>query len=172
MEKHIKVVLGLSCFNHVCKQALQQRRSVNMPGYYLLQRLQHLAVSLFVRSNKPQKSIFYHRQSRGKRCVFLYFYKLPQTLQALGCGPPSCTQGAVEQGGCWICCVMETWSLREAGWCQSPGDRQLWQSYQGVGCPQWWSDGLQHLRTSQLAAGPAGKHCVHSLPQRCSQAVN
>lgn len=119
-----------------------------------------------------KKSIFYHRQSRGKRCVFLYFYKLPQTLQALGCGPPSCTQGAVEQGGCWICCVMETWSLREAGWCQSPGDRQLWQSYGGVGCPQWWSDGLQHLRTSQLAAGPAGKHCVHSLPQRCSQAVN
>lgn len=169
MEKHIKVVLGLSCFNHVCKQALQQRRLVNMPGYYLLQRLQHLAVSLFVRSNKPQKSIFYHRQSRGKLCVFLYFYKYLELYK-----PSVVALHPVlrEQWNKGVSGSAVWWSLREAGWCQSPGDRQLWQSYRGVGCPQWWSDGLQHLRTSQLAAGPAGKHCVHSLPQRCSQAVN
>lgn len=53
MEKHVKIILGLSCFSHVHKRALQQRWSANVPGNYPLQRQQHLVVALFVRSNKP-----------------------------------------------------------------------------------------------------------------------
>lgn len=98
MEEHIKVVLGLSCLNHVCKQALQQRRSVNMPGYYLLQRLQHLTVSLFVRSKKPQKKAsFITGKAEGNfvsSCTFIICLELYKPLIA-----PSCTRGAVGPGG-------------------------------------------------------------------------
>lgn len=83
----------------------------------------------------------------------------------------SCTKGTRGLQGAALSAVqLEMRSLGKGGWCQSQQGRGFWLPCQGVRCPQWRSDGLWHLRTNQLCAGPGGKYRVHSLSQWCLQA--